>query len=84
MPLEPDVPPELLRLLTEENDRQMNVLTRLLERWPNFRGHIASYQLGAAIGLADMMGEDVEGFIAHLRAQVPKPSPIAPGPRSAS
>lgn len=81
---EPELPAELLKLLMDRQDRNMREIKELLFYWPNFRKHIAFGDLGAAIGFADMMGCDVEGFLRKMRATEPKPTPIEPGPRSAS
>ena len=64
--------------------RQMKVFVAMIDRWPNFRKHIGYALLGGAIGAADMMGCDVEGFLVNLRKREPRPTPIEPGPRSAS
>lgn len=77
---EPDLPSEALA----ECLSQMKVFVAMIDRWPNFRKHIGYALLGGAIGAADMMGCDVEGFLVYLRKREPRPTPIEPGPRSAS
>ncbi len=81
---EPPLPSAATAEVCAELDRQLKAFVRLVERWPNFRKHIALAMLGAAIGTADMMGCDVEGFLRSLREREPKPTPIEPGPRVSS
>jgi len=81
---EPPVPDQLQQAIRELQARHLREILALMKQWPNFRGNIAMAEVGAAVGIADMMGEDVEAFLRWLRASEPKPTPIAPGPRSSS
>jgi hypothetical protein len=75
---DPQLPPEALRELEAEWDRQTQAFCRFIRRWPNFRVHAAYALLGGAVGTADMMGCDVDGWLCRLRQQEPKPAPICP------
>lgn len=68
----------MLDEINEELDRGCKAFARLITKYPNFRLHMAMAQLGAAVANVDMMGGDVEGFVAHLREREPKPAPLVP------
>lgn len=78
------MPRELEVECEAEAERQIDAFKRLVTRWPNFRKHIAYAFLGPVIANVDMMGGDAEGFLAKVRRQFPRPTPIEPGQRSAS
>lgn len=59
-------------------DRVGHEVANLLARFPDRRHHIACGVLGAAIGVADTIGVDVPGFLAHLRSQHAKPDVLVP------
>ena len=58
--------------------RDAEAIVRFIGRWPNARHDVAMAMLGEAIGTADMMGIDVEGFLAHLRKTQPHPGVLVP------
>jgi hypothetical protein len=75
---EPKMPLPLEMAFQDEVTRHIKVIRRLTERWPNFRMSFAYGLLGGAIAHVDMMGGDVEGFLAKLRATTQKPEPLVP------
>jgi len=72
------MPPELTAEILAISDELAERFGRLILRWPNFRRHIATAELGAAIALADTFGVDVEGFLAHLRQQCGRAEQLIP------
>ena len=76
------LPEEAQAELNAENDRATAAFVRFIQRWPNYRQAAAIAQLGVAVALVDMMGEDAEGFIQELRRRRPKATPIRPPPGS--
>lgn len=79
-PLTPSgqLPPELERLFEQEDDRHLSVLVALIERFPEYRGHIAIGEVARAVALGDSFGADVDAFISHLRKTERKPDVLVP------
>jgi hypothetical protein len=72
-----------LRVIREEQ-RHLAVFKELISRNPEYRRHFAYAMLGAAVGLVDSVGGDVEEFVAGLRKQFKRPIPIEPPEESNS
>jgi hypothetical protein len=62
------MPPELEAEFYAETKRHLDAVVALIGRAPAFKRHFACGMLGKAIALADSVGADADGFIAHLRA----------------
>lgn len=71
-------PHELMAAVKAEHERQIAAFVSITARWPAWRLHIAMGMLGGAIANVDMMGGDVEGFVAELRSKEAKPAPLVP------
>jgi hypothetical protein len=72
------MPEEAQSAVYDEIDREAQAFTAFVRQWPDYREHAACAILGAAIGLADVMGVDVEGYLAKLREMEPKPGIMRP------
>ena len=71
-------PKAFRRAVVAENDRALDVALQIIQRWPAWRKHAACMALGFAVGFADRMGVDAEGFIAELRSKHPRADEIIP------
>jgi hypothetical protein len=78
---EPPLPPDARRELLAEERRSLGFLVGFMSRWPNFRSYVALLLLGQAVAVCDSLGCDVEGWLAELRRQEPRPDVLVP-PRS--
>lgn len=67
-----ELPVEAREEWEQEEKRSLAVLVAFVNRWPNFRRHVACARLGAAIADADVMGVDVEAFLNAVRRLEPK------------
>lgn len=72
------VPPALRDEMADYSLNDTRKVAGLVQRWPNFRRHIAYAVLGQAVAVADSFGCDVEQFIADLRKRYPKPAVLVP------
>lgn len=67
-----------MRQYHAEQDRHFRALVDVVAKWPEYRAHIACSMLGLAVATCDSFGVDVEGWLAQLRAQQPKPAVLVP------
>lgn len=75
---EPKITPQAEAEWLDEEKRHTAAFVAFIQRWPHFRREAAFGLLGSAVAAVDMMGGDVEGFVAELRRRQPKPAPIVP------
>ncbi len=69
---------EVYRECQAESGRQLQWFAAIVLKHPEFRRHVAFALLGSAIALADMVGIDVEAWLAELRRREPKPPILVP------
>jgi len=75
---EPAMPKAVADEWMVEENRHIKAIVAFIKRWPNFRTHAIFGLLGSAIGAADMVGIDVEEFLADIRKRSPKPAQLVP------
>lgn len=75
---EPKIPPDIEAQFQRIERFYVVQVMALVDKYPQFRKTFACGRLGGAIAFADSKGEDVEGFLAHLRKHREKPSVFLP------
>lgn len=69
---EPKITKDAEAELYRQEKAAIDQFVAFIARWPQYRKHAACAKLGSAVAMADMVGEDAEGFIAKLRATHPE------------
>jgi hypothetical protein len=69
---------EIERLMYAEERRHVAEIKSIVQRWPEYRLHLAYALLGGAVAVVDTFGGDVEGWLKKLRETEPRPDVIEP------
>lgn len=80
----PETTAQLRAELYAEIDRRNDFIRSIVLRYPAYRKHIATSELGSAIALADSFGVSAEEFLARLRAQYGVAPELIPPPENLS
>lgn len=72
------LPAKLQAEIDAAQEANLKRIAALVASYPQYREAIAIAEVGAAVGVADVMGADADGFLRELRATRPRPAPLKP------
>lgn len=70
--------PRVEAMVKSEERRHVQAIATLMQRYPEYRSHLAYALLGSAVAVCDSLGIDPIAFIRGLRDTEPLPPVLVP------